>query len=608
MVSATSQHPRSSSSTIVGSIQKIAEDIVAQCGLGMKDEMTSSHSYPGHSPVTITLPEPQSLLPVLLSLGAKSEWAQEIDQAYRRRASELRQGSEAAVSRLCSDLVWHPSLNASGFQEKVISVFSELYRKRLGECSEDVLRLVKDRIFVKGQTATTPVTRSQKPPTPFNQEYVPLLEHYFDENPFPTRADKDFLAKKSGMEYRQIHVWFQNRRNRTKKEGKVLKKKPMSEGATLPLDDLYARMEKYIVPEDRRVKVVDSDEVVSPFLVFSYNLRRPSSPVEADVQNVLDGPAPSHAFPSTYPPVCEYNPFPCKDGVHHFEAPQPQWLRRSSSAPATRPPAMPMSDFIEKFSQLHVRDGSGNRSRQNVQTTTTILHTEANSFAASLTFTVISPPAPHPAFIPRSALTPASLAHPLPAVAAPTSRLHVFNTPSPQSRPVTLVPIAETETPTRKKAGRRKVAALPRRVPQGTSIAHRGVTPAVSEASLSSPSPSSSSRSPSFDSESGHSRMFSTVSSSSDSSSRVTTPVSSSPSLPAQIFSPSLSLPGFSFDLPSNMGDLFGDSVHGSPSPVEGLQLDFQSSIFGHSGIVKPPSFNFSRGIYPVSSLVTMRS
>ena len=39
------------------------------------------------------------------------------------------------------------------------------------------------------------------------QEYVPLLEHFFEENPFPTRADKLFLAKKSNMQYRQIHVW-----------------------------------------------------------------------------------------------------------------------------------------------------------------------------------------------------------------------------------------------------------------------------------------------------------------------------------------------------------------------------------------------------------------
>jgi hypothetical protein len=38
-----------------------------------------------------------------------------------------------------------------------------------------------------------------------------------------------------------------------KKEGQVLRKKAMAEGATLPLDNLYQRMEKFIVPEERKV-------------------------------------------------------------------------------------------------------------------------------------------------------------------------------------------------------------------------------------------------------------------------------------------------------------------------------------------------------------------
>ncbi|KAH7930419.1 hypothetical protein BV22DRAFT_1191249 [Leucogyrophana mollusca] len=554
---------------------------------------TLHHDHLQQHPPSITLPEPQPLLPLLLRLGASTEWAQGIDRVYQNRASELRLSFEVAVTHLFSKLVRHSAARRNASEEKITSAVSMIYRKQLADWEAEAAVMVKNHISKLPKDDSVATVRRHKSAPPFNQEYVPLLEHYFNENPFPTRADKDFLAKKSGMEYRQIHVWFQNRRNRTKKEGKLLKKKPMSEGATLPMDDLYARMEKYIIPENHHAPGAESDE-------------RQPSPDQMDAQNVLDGSAPPHAFPCAYPPVCEYNPFPRKDGANRFEA--PQWFRRPSTAPITRPPTMSMTDFIEKFSQLHVRDGTSNRSRQNAQTTSTVLHTEANSFAASLTFAVASPPAPHPAFIPHPALTPASATRPLLAVSAPASRLHVFDTPSPQSRPATLVPVAETETPTRKKAGRRKVAALPRRVPQGTSIAHRGDTLAAPDVSLSSPSPSSSSRSASFGSESGHSRVVSTVSSSSDSSSRVVTPVSSSPSLPAQIFSPSLSLPGFSFDLPSNMSDLFGDSAHGSPSPVEGLQLDFQSSIFGHSGIVKPPSFNFSCGISPVSSLVTMRS
>jgi hypothetical protein len=37
-----------------------------------------------------------------------------------------------------------------------------------------------------------------------------------------------------------------------KKEGQVLRKKAMAEGATLPLDSLYQRMERFILLEERK--------------------------------------------------------------------------------------------------------------------------------------------------------------------------------------------------------------------------------------------------------------------------------------------------------------------------------------------------------------------
>lgn len=40
---------------------------------------------------------------------------------------------------------------------------------------------------------------------------------------------------------------FQNRRNRTKREVKLLRKKPMYEGAAQPLDGLYKRMKGHMV-------------------------------------------------------------------------------------------------------------------------------------------------------------------------------------------------------------------------------------------------------------------------------------------------------------------------------------------------------------------------
>ena len=43
-----------------------------------------------------------------------------------------------------------------------------------------------------------------------SQEYVPLFEKIFTLNAFPSQADKNLLARKSGMTYKQIDVWVRN--------------------------------------------------------------------------------------------------------------------------------------------------------------------------------------------------------------------------------------------------------------------------------------------------------------------------------------------------------------------------------------------------------------
>jgi len=49
-----------------------------------------------------------------------------------------------------------------------------------------------------------------------------------------------------------------------KKEGQVLRKKAAAEGATLPLDNLYQRMEKFIVLEEKMAPVSSPNLPHSP--------------------------------------------------------------------------------------------------------------------------------------------------------------------------------------------------------------------------------------------------------------------------------------------------------------------------------------------------------
>jgi hypothetical protein len=293
--------------------------------------------------------------------------------------------------------------------------------------------------------------------------------------------------------------------------------------------------------------------------------------------NPLEPLAPFHAFPSPYPTSCSYDPFPSRNGVTNFGA--PKWPRRPMNT-AIRHSTLDIDGLIDRFSRINILDDSGSRSRGSV-----------DSFAAVAAITVIPFPAPLPALI-RGTATRIALVHvALLSVPATASRRHVFNTPSPQSRPITLVPASET--PTRQKARRRKMASLPKRIPHGNQVSHRGVTPAVSVASVTSPLPSSPSRSSSLGSESySKNRLFSSTSSTSSGSSGIITPPSF-PSPPTQLTSP----PTSSYNFSSNMNDLFGDALESIPSPAEGLQLDFNSSIFGNEHILKSLAFDFSFGV-----------
>ncbi|KAG1904677.1 homeodomain protein 2 [Suillus fuscotomentosus] len=561
------------------SVESILKRIIerAQECLAHPSVLASSFAPQSCSPrqqpiANISLPDPPSIYSALLAAGACHDISLAINQAYQTRAAELRAFCHSAVARVYSNQAQYPSKFRYVPGQKVLPVFTELYLRQLSTWRQECIDL-----YLKHTSTSDKIQTSSGGPK-FNHEYVPLLEYFFAENPFPTHADKAFLAKKSAMTYRQIHVWFQNRRNRMKKEGQVLRKKAVVEGATLPLDSLYRRMEKFIVPEEKKVPTSPPSPLHSLI-----KQRDEMMSIADDRSNALEPLAPLHAFPYSYPPSCSYDPFPSKNGVTNFGA--PKWFRRPMTT-AVRCPTLDIDGLVDRFSRINILDDSGLRSRCSV-----------DSYAAVAAITIIPFPAPLPALIRGTATRIAPIRVPLLSVPATASRRHVFNTPSPQSRPITLMPASET--PGGQKARRRKMAPLPKRIPHRDPVSHRGVTPAVSEASIASPSPSSCSRSSSFGSESSsQSRLFSSASSMSSSSSGIITPPPfPSPSIQA---SPPTSLYNFS----SNMTDLFGDALESVPSPVEGLQLDFNSTIFGHEHIPKSSAFDFSFGAPPAADPV----
>lgn len=346
----------------------------------------------------------------------------QMDRIFHQRLSTFRTHCKSMADAACYGTATSGS-RLAGVEEKIAAAITSIYLKKVSALVDECIALAQSRV------STRKLTRDQTKSSGFNYGYIPLLEHFFEENPFPTRADKSFLAKKSGMTYRQIHVWFQNRRNRSKKDGRILRRKPIGEGATLPLGPLCQRMKKYIMTGHKVHEVKVSSWAQKSgrnglrdrrhtFSGESTNPPQSPEPIQVEHGNVLVcSLSPPHAFPSLYPPCCSYDPFPVKKGLHVFES--PDWHRRCISVPICSK-APDLDELIERFSQLCVRDA---RPYDTAPCT-------AATAAATCAITVVPSSAPHPALI-RSMADAFSLRPslvPLPSVPASTLRLCAFRT------------------------------------------------------------------------------------------------------------------------------------------------------------------------------------
>ena len=146
-------------------------------------------------------------------------------------------------------------------------------------------------------------------------------------------------------------------------------------------------------------------------------------------KSVFTSPAPPHAFPSSYPPTCAYDPFPCTSGQISFR--KLEWRRVPCSKPPL-PGSICIDDLTEKFSRLNVRGNSHTKGSLGLQ-----------SHAATVAITVVPPRAPHPALVvygcPKSAHVRSA--------SPPRSHTHFaftrcFQDLVPTSKAVTLIPIS----------------------------------------------------------------------------------------------------------------------------------------------------------------------
>ncbi|KAF8167644.1 hypothetical protein B0H34DRAFT_24767 [Crassisporium funariophilum] len=116
--------------------------------------------------------------------------------------------------------------------------------------------------YIKAQIVTwgsRHVNFRAKRRTPFNNEYTPFLEEYFEKNAYPSAPDRLILARKSMMTPRQIEVWFQNHRKRAKEQGKSLKRLSSDRPPHLSLKLFEERKPFNAVPERNKLGSPDDE-------------------------------------------------------------------------------------------------------------------------------------------------------------------------------------------------------------------------------------------------------------------------------------------------------------------------------------------------------------
>ena len=188
------------------------------------------------------------------------------------------------------------------------------------------------------------------------------------------------------------------------------------------------------------------------------------------MKHTLTSSSPPHAFPSSYPPNCHYDPFPCISGPSNLS--RPEW-RRVSCGRLPPPLSTSIGELAERFSQLNVRDETRFKGSSKL-----------HSYAATAAITVIPSGAPHPSLVVCEYCEPAYIVQRHPIVRAPVSSSEVFKSPSPASESATLVPLSispnKGDLP-----GKRKIAPLPRRFPGQMRNTFRDTTPPESSSTSS---------------------------------------------------------------------------------------------------------------------------
>ncbi|KAI0687917.1 hypothetical protein BC835DRAFT_1419572 [Cytidiella melzeri] len=393
--------------------------------------------------LSLNLPDPTPITSYLVRSGWKHAAAEQLSNAYMQHAMDLKLDHErimnSAINACLEAGQW------TDRQANIISLhaaYAAAYRRDLTQWTKFTVQRSEQRLWeYKSSQCTSARVSSSERRSPFKQDATPILERAFSSNPYPTRSEKLTIAGCTGMEYNQVHVWFQNRRNRMKREGKEIRKLAF-------------------VSENDRCSYSPFESSEPEPVVFSPSPPRTCSPTPKEehaepslhTHCPFQTDSPPHAYPAVYDPYYEPRPFPILHGPYTFDTPWPRHCATTRCMDTQT--AIDMDELSESLSRLNLAD------KETISASKTQRRPRLCDRSAPCFPSLVQPPAaPLPALVPAIVTVTVHAANPARDMRSPT--------PSLTRHRVHHQPPA-TSSVKRKASAKRIPDTLPRRVPQST--------------------------------------------------------------------------------------------------------------------------------------------
>ncbi|KAF4604956.1 hypothetical protein EYR40_003739 [Pleurotus pulmonarius] len=613
----------------------------------------------------LSLPPIPDVASELLSMGVVSHKMHLFTDLFHSKCVQLEKVHYDEYSKMVAS-VGSPRLYGP-LQQWV----TKSYTEKVTHIRSEFLRSIRQKCDKLRSDPPTPVQTKKSSKASFNHDYAPVLEKYFEYNAYPSVADRALMARKSMMTERQIEVWFQNHRNRARKDGKPLTRLRASDllPSDVSFDSLGDTMSDLLRPANERLMMEqldneddDSDGIQS--LALSLNVATtsragsvdselgtsaPTASPQEPIRDPLNPLTPPFAYPALYVPqlhtFLDATSRPAASTFSH-----PTWARQASTTRSKSSAKLCRRDidaFADLFARLNVREGVQKQGHRRIaplpqsRNSPVLGQQRYASPAATYAITTILCPGRHPAFIPSVAPRATRRARKSPSPPPPppyqswmsspgagpsksstsSTSATAFTFQSPPQYSQSAVPTspsnASPETSPATPRRRRKSPQLPRRVPGSSPVTHSYSQ--SQNQTTSHPTPQRSPRpshhpyaSPSRASSSTSSHRVSSSSSSSASSSTPTTPNGSTTSLPMSYpaSTPKNTKPTSPMFTVQNIADIFGDAAAFTAPSSQGF------SGFGTAGFDSPDfgrmqmgnMFDFSFNTSHGPSIVQARS